>query len=107
MLLQVAKLLGYTKTRNAISTHVPVKYRTTLDQLVDDINEIAQNEIQNAQPHSVFINESGLYALINNSRFPIARDFREWMYEQVLPAIRLQNWFLCFGSKTQGRIEES
>lgn len=42
----------------------------------------------NAQPHSVFINESGLYTLVSGSKQKQAEDFKEWLYEKVLPTIR-------------------
>jgi prophage antirepressor-like protein len=36
----------------------------------------------------LFINESGLYALIIRSNKPVARKFRKWVTSEVLPAIR-------------------
>lgn len=36
----------------------------------------------------LFVNESGLYALIIRSNKPIAKKFRKWVTSEVLPAIR-------------------
>ena len=40
------------------------------------------------QPHSIYINESGLYSLILNSTKPIAKKFQHWITSSVLPSIR-------------------
>lgn len=37
---------------------------------------------------ALIVNESGLYALIFQSRKPLAKAFRKWVTSQVLPAIR-------------------
>jgi hypothetical protein len=42
----------------------------------------------NAQPHSIYINESGLYTLLIRSKKPKAEKFFKWVVEDVLPSIR-------------------
>ena len=42
----------------------------------------------NSQPHSVFINESGLYSLILRSKLDGAKKFPKWVTKEVLPSIR-------------------
>jgi len=39
------------------------------------------------------VNESGMYALILNSRKPEARTFRKWVTSEVLPAIRKKGYY--------------
>lgn len=85
--IQIAKILGYVNTKRDISNNVPEEYKTTLDQIVDNPSEINPN----AQPHSIFINESGLYALVSKSKQIQAEDFRSWLYEIVILTIR-KNW---------------
>ncbi|AYV83099.1 MAG: BRO-N domain protein [Hyperionvirus sp.] len=41
----------------------------------------------NVQPHSVYINEPGLYELVTKSTKQIAIDFRTWLFNDVLPEI--------------------
>src|SRR5436190_20145922 len=40
------------------------------------------------QPHTVFINEPGIYRLIMRSRMKKAIEFQDWIYEIVIPSIR-------------------
>jgi len=40
------------------------------------------------QGEAIFVNESGMYAVIIRSRKPDARAFRKWITSEVLPAIR-------------------
>jgi len=42
----------------------------------------------NSQPNTIFINESGLYQLLSNSRKPIASKFRDELFINILPSIR-------------------
>lgn len=88
--IQIAKLLGYVNTQKAVRNNVPIQYRTELDQLVDYPSDINPN----AQPHSVFINEPGLYALVSHSNKKEAEDFRSWLYETVIPTIRKTGKFI-------------
>ena len=40
------------------------------------------------QPHTVLINESGVYSLVMGSHLPAAVAFKDWVCEEVLPTIR-------------------
>ena len=82
----IAKALGYEKTRNAILKHVDDddKY------ILEDIRRGPQigPPFKNEQGGSIFINESGLYSLIFGSRLESARNFKRWVTKDVLPSIR-------------------
>nr|AXS01114.1 bro-e [Spodoptera frugiperda granulovirus] len=39
-------------------------------------------------PHTVFISDAGVYALIVRSKLPAALQFQRWLYYEVLPALR-------------------
>ena len=41
-----------------------------------------------SQPHTVYINESGLYSLIIGSKLEGAKKFKRWITKEVLPSIR-------------------
>ena len=74
----VAKILGYAKARNAISTHVDED--DALKQgVIDELGRIQETTL---------INESGLYSLILSSKLPKAKAFKRWVTSEVLPSIR-------------------
>ena len=82
----IAKALGYEKTRNAILKHVDDDDKSILE----DIRRGPQigAPFKNEQGRSIFINESGLYSLIFGSRLESARSFKRWVTKDVLPSIR-------------------
>ena len=78
----IAKALGYEKTRDAILKHVDDDEKSILE----DIRRGAP--FKDEQGGSIFINESGLYSLIFGSRLESARNFKRWVTKDVLPSIR-------------------
>lgn len=74
----VAEILGYSKARNAISTHVD-----------DDDKKGApiQGDLGGTQEMTV-INESGVYVLVFGSKLPSAKKFKHWVTSEVLPTLR-------------------
>lgn len=77
----VAEILGYSNTKDAIASHVDAEDRTLIQR-----SEIATLEIPNRG--LTVINESGLYSLILGSKLPGAKKFKRWVTSEVLPAIR-------------------
>lgn len=74
----VAEVLGYAKPLNAIATHVDED--DSLKQgLVDSLGREQQ---------TIFINESGMYALVFGSKLETAIRFKKWVTKEVLPSIR-------------------
>ena len=57
------------------------------------------------QPHSIFINESGLYSLILSSKMPKAEKFRDWVTSKVFPSIR-QTGTYTIEEKYQDQLNE-
>ena len=75
----VAEILGYKNTRDALANHVDV----------EDKNSVAIHDgITRGNPNQIIINESGLYSLILSSKMPNAKRFKRWVTSEVLPAIR-------------------
>ncbi len=74
----VALVLGYAKPLNAIATHV--------DE--DDSQKQGLTDSLGRTQNTIFINESGLYALIFGSKLESAKRFKHWVTSEVLPAIR-------------------
>ena len=82
----IAKALGYEKTRNAILKHVNDDNKSILE----DLRRGPQIRVpfKNEQGGSIFINESGLYSLIFGSKLESAKAFKRWVTKDVLPSIR-------------------
>ena len=82
----IAKALGYEKTRNAILKYVDDDDKSILE----DIRRGPQigAPVKNEQGGSIFINESGLYSLIFGCRLESARNFKRWVTKDVLPSIQ-------------------
>ena len=74
----VAGALGYAKPLGAVSTHVE-KDDSLKRGLMDSLGR---------EQETIFINESGLYALIFGSKLDSAKKFKKWVTSEVLPAIR-------------------
>ena len=73
----VAKALGYNRTRDAVKQHVSEE-----DRAVNEMDTISGKQ------SLVIINESGLYALIFGSKLDSAKKFKRWVTNEVLPSIR-------------------
>ena len=73
----VAELLGYKNTRDALHKHVDEEDKSEVA-----IHDGSQNR------NMVVINESGLYSLVLRSKLPQAKKFRHWGTSEVLPSIR-------------------
>lgn len=73
----VATILGYSNTRDAISKHVD-----------DEDKGVAKCDTLGGSQDLMFINESGLYSLILSSKMPAAKKFKRWVTSEVLPSIR-------------------
>lgn len=88
----VAEILGYANTRDALSKHVDS----------EDKNTVAIHDgIKRGNPNQTVINESGLYSLILGSKLPQAKEFKHWVTSEVLPTIRKHGAYM-----TNEKIEE-
>lgn len=107
---EVATLLGYENTKQAILTNVDeldqrILSRSECEALfgqniadaetienTDDLKGLSDRPLENTTNISnrgmKFINESGLYTLIARSNKPEARKFQRWVTSEVLPSIR-------------------
>lgn len=87
----VATVLGYKDTVNALKAHVDEDDKTGWQ-----ITTPSRGEQQ-----VTVINESGLYSLIMSSKLPNAKKFKKWVTSDVLPSIRKHGGYL-----TPQKIEE-
>lgn len=73
----VAKILGYKDTSDAMIRHV------------DDEDKLTRCFTDSGQKRELYIiNESGLYSVILSSKLPSAKRFKRWVTSEVLPVIR-------------------
>ena len=75
---QVCSFLGFKDPINAVKAHVDPEDLCKVEML-DRLN---RKQLVNC------VNESGLYALIFGSKLPKAKQFKRWVTNEVLPAIR-------------------
>lgn len=74
----IAECLGYSKARNAISSHVDNE---------DKKDAPIQGTLGGTQTMKV-VNESGVYSLIFGSKLESAKKFKKWVTSEVLPSLR-------------------
>lgn len=77
----VAEILGYSNTKDAISVHVDEEDKRVIQRSENTTFEIPNRGL-------TVINESGLYSLVLSSKLPNAKKFKRWITNEVLPAIR-------------------
>ena len=73
----VAEILGYTRTADAIRAHVD-----------GEDKGVGKMQTPGGVQEMTVINESGLYSLILGSKLPSAKRFKRWVTNEVLPSIR-------------------
>ena len=75
----VATALGYKNPSNALQVHVDSEDKTSY---------LIQVSGSNYKANTLFVNESGLYALILSSKLEKVKAFKRWVTAEVLPQIR-------------------
>lgn len=88
----IASILGYANTRDAVTKNVDNEDKITLESLKERV-KLGATPL-NSQPHSVWINESGLYSLIFGSKLEGAKKFKRWVTSEVLPSIRKKGQYI-------------
>lgn len=85
--LDVCNALGYKNSKDATTRHV-------------DPEDLIKSEIETKGGRQTVncVNESGLYALIFGSKLPKAKQFKRWVTNEVLPAIRKQG---CYSAQEE------
>ena len=83
----VCELLGLDNSRQAVS------------RLDDDEKGVINSDTLGGKQELTFVNESGMYALIFQSRKPQARAFRKWVTGEVLPSLRKYGYYVAPGAQ--------
>ena len=85
----VAKALDYAQPPHALKRHVGLSQKCIYATLQEALSMVAETGTSSElHPHTVFINEAGVYSLAMGSRLPTAVAFKDWVCEEVLPTIR-------------------
>jgi prophage antirepressor-like protein len=102
--------LGYGCPRNAVARHVKEKQKRTYKALQDILQggteTVPPSEVHleggtetvppsEVQPETVFVSEAGMFSLVLASKLPAAEAFKDWVCEDVLPALRRHGRYSC------------
>ena len=90
----ICDVIGITNVSQAL---------TSID--LDEKKDITTNDAIGRNQTVRAVNESGMYALIFQSRKPAARGFRKWVTSEVLPSIRKFGRYAAVGSPEYLRLE--
>ena len=91
----VAEILGYSKTRDALSRHVDNEDKKLICCLPQNVDT---NNCDLRGKYFTFINESGFYSLVLSSKLETAKKFKHWITSEVLPSIRKYGYYKLFES---------
>ena len=102
----VAEILGYSKTRDALSRHVEnedKKQLFTFHTTVHKTGTVGKNTtvhktgtVGKNGSMCTYINESGFYSLVLSSKLETAKKFKRWITSEVLPSIRKYGQYKMF-----------
>ena len=84
----LAEVLGYSNPLKAIRMHINSEDKKEMSELVYKGGAQNGHPFRNVQRGTIYVNESGLFALILHSQIESARTFKRWVTSQVLPSIR-------------------
>ncbi|MGL5646996.1 MAG: BRO-N domain-containing protein [Clostridium sp.] len=91
----IAKLLGYQNYSTAVSENIkPSQKKKVYVRTIENIgnSEIPKSEVINN--NLTMITEIGVYQLVFRSNRKEAEEFQEWVYGEILPSIRKNNFYI-------------
>ena len=91
----VTEILGYRKTRDALSRHVDNEDKKLICCRPQNVDT---NNCDLRGKYFTFINESGFYSLVLSSKLETAKKFKHWITSEVLPSIRKYGYYKLFES---------
>ena len=92
----VAKILGYRDTNQAIRKHVDDEDRKYFPVETTGYSKRGRPPI--------IINESGFYSLVLSSKLETSKKFKHWVTSEVLPDIRKFGYYKLFDSRIKERV---
>ena len=110
---EVAQILGYKNTDDAVKRHVSENHKKTFllscpresrGQVIKDKKGPVETTGQVQGRWIIFFDEAGFYELVFKSRLPSAKMFREWVFTKVLPSIRKYGYYKMIDSRIKQRV---
>jgi hypothetical protein len=86
-----------TKQEIIINVNINDRFRIN-DIFEDEINYRISHIFEDEDPQTEFINESGFYSLIFESKKDEAQEFKKWVTSEVLPSIRKNGSYNIFNN---------
>ena len=80
--LNIVKILEYKSSKDTLRYKVSIENR----KILKDIRSLHKKS--NEQPHTIYINEEGLFTLLLKSRMQKAIEFQNWLITDALPKLR-------------------
>lgn len=105
----IAILLGYKDPSATVRDNVNKTYKKTMYiKTIENIGNggITHSEIRTINNNLSMINEFGLYQLVAKSTLPKAIEFQKWIYEEVLPSLRKNNFYVDGENINENQITE-
>ena len=90
----VCEILGYSKTRDALSRHVDKEDKKPLFTYHSTVHKTWT--VGKSGSVCTYINESGFYSLVLSSKLESAKKFKRWITSEVLPSIRKYGQYKIF-----------
>lgn len=103
--VDVCEYLEYRNASKAACDLIKSKYKITWEQLKAKFPNIKGDEMPNWKSNTILVSEAGLYSLIFKSKLKKAELLQDWVFEQVLPSIR-RNKFYIKEDETNCMIDE-
>ena len=94
----VATILGYSNTTDAIKRHVSENHKRKL--------LFGQPRYSRGWSMTYFIDEAGFYELVFSSKLEAAKKFRVWVFSKVLPSIRKFGYYKLFKIENETRVKQ-
>ena len=94
--IEIAEILGYNKTRDALSRHVDSEDKQQIFTPRASVHETWT--VGPSGSLCTYINESWFYSLVLSSKLETAKKLKHWVTSQVLPSIRKYGQYKLFDS---------
>ena len=98
-----ARMLGYSNPQKAIRDHCKqdgCTIRSGVSETVNQYGTVTQQQVKKK-----YIDEGTLYRLITHSKLPSAEHFESWVFDEVIPEIRVSGGYsLNVGKKSDSEL---
>jgi len=90
---EAAKFLGYVNAEQAIREHVNEDNKMDYEKLSQTFESLKKMGIKTFNKKTIFINVSGFFDLIQQSKKPLAAKIKKWINNEVIPSLMLYGMY--------------